>query len=270
MTDALLEALREARRSRTRCALVTIAATRGSVPRQAGSKMLVFFGGKISGTIGGGKFEALVVEESLAILGTKTPLLKSYPLHEGCVDSFGAICGGEVTVLIEPQVTGEALFLIGAGHCAQAIAKLAAEAGLHVTVWDDRENLASAFPGAAQRVAGISAPEFITGREWSIDEALVLVSRNHEIDTEALAAALTKPGAGYLGMIGSRRKVLQVFDRLKARGFSDEALAQVYAPLGLDIGADSPAEIAISVLAEILQVLRKRSGDHLRRLTPGS
>ena len=124
MTDALLDELVAARRTRTPCALVTVAATTGSVPRAAGSKMLVYGDGKISGTIGGGKFEALAVEDALAALRQKLPALKTYPLREGETDSFGAICGGEATVLIEPQVMSEALFLIGAGHCAQAIAKL--------------------------------------------------------------------------------------------------------------------------------------------------
>jgi len=97
-----------------------------------------------------------------------------------------------------------------------------------------------------------------------LDEALVIVSRNYEIDRDALAAALEIRGAGYIGMIGSRRKVKRVFDQLKEGGTSDELLAQVYAPIGLDIGADAPAEIAVSVLAEVLIVLRKRRGKHLR------
>ena len=104
MNDALLEELLRARQTRTLCALATVAATTGSVPRQTGSKMLVYGDGKVSGTIGGGKFEALVVEECLKSIATKEPLLKTYPLREDKPDSFGAICGGEVTVMIEPQL----------------------------------------------------------------------------------------------------------------------------------------------------------------------
>src|SRR5437763_15262758 len=103
MNDSLLEELLRARQSRTLCALVTVAATTGSVPRQAGSKMLVYADGKISGTIGGGKFEALVVEECLTRIAAKKTVLKTYPLREDKPDSFGAICGGEVTIMIEPQ-----------------------------------------------------------------------------------------------------------------------------------------------------------------------
>ena len=262
MDDALLEELLRARQLRTPCALVTVAATTGSVPRQAGSKMLVYADGKTSGTIGGGKFEALVVEESIKSLEAKKTILKTYPLREDKPDSFGAICGGEVTIMVEPQNLSNALFLVGAGHCSFAIAKLAIDCGMHVTVVEDRAELLENFPPSAIRVVA-NAAEFISKRDWSDDEALVLVSRNYELDREALAGALKKAGAGYIGMIGSRRKVHRVFDALKHVA-PVEKLKDVYAPIGFDIGADSPAEIAVSVIGEILQVLRKRKGGHLR------
>ena len=264
MNDLILEELLRAQQTRTLCALVTIAATKGSVPRESGSKMIVYADGRNSGTIGGGKFESLVMTDALGTIREKKPLLKTYPLHEGDVCSFGAICGGEVTIFIEPQILSEAIYLIGAGHCARAIAKLAIDCGLFVTVVDDRSELHTELPDAVEKVS-ISSPEFIRAREWKPDEALVLVSRNYEIDRDALQAALGVRGAGYIGMIGSRRKVQRVFDELRERGLTNEALANVYAPLGFDIGADSPAEIAVSVVAEILSVLRKRSGNHLRR-----
>jgi xanthine dehydrogenase accessory factor len=265
MTDSLLDELASARRDRRPCALITIAATKGSVPRAAGSKMLVYADGASSGTIGGGKFEALVVEEAGRQMREKTPLLKVYPLHESSPESFGAICGGEVTVLIEPQVVGEALFVIGGGHCARAIARLAIDCGLFVTVIEDRAELTPGLPAQARVVQEIDPPSFIADRIWKGDEAIIMVSRNYEIDREALEAALRTDGAGYVGMIGSRRKVEQVFATLRERGVNEEKLAKIYAPLGLDIGADSPAEIAVSVIAEILTVLRGRSGKHLRK-----
>jgi xanthine dehydrogenase accessory factor len=246
-------------------AVVTIAATTGSVPRAPGSKMFVYADGRISGTIGGGKFESLVIAEAQAAMEQKRPVLKTYPLREGETDSFGAICGGEMTVFIEPQAGSEALYLIGAGHCARAIAKLAAECGLFVTVIDDRSELLVDLPPAVAGISDCAPRDFIASRSWRSDEALVMVSRNHEIDCEALAAAVERSDAGYIGMIGSRRKVLSVFDRLRERGVSEEKLSRVYAPLGLDIGADSPAEIAVSCVAEILGVLRGRSAKHLRK-----
>jgi xanthine dehydrogenase accessory factor len=249
---------------RTPFAIATIAATTGSVPRAAGSKMFVYYDGRSSGTIGGGKFEALVLADAVEAMREKKPLLRTYPLHEGDADSFGAICGGEVTVFIEPQLTSEALFLIGAGHCSQAIAKLAADCGLFVSMVDDRDELMTDLPTVVAQIADCSPAQFIASHEWQSDEALVIVSRNHEIDREALAAALTQTGAGYIGMIGSKRKVRDVFDDLRRRGVPEEKLAKVYAPLGLDIGADSPAEIAVSTVAEVLAVLRQRTAKHLR------
>jgi xanthine dehydrogenase accessory factor len=114
------------------------------------------------------------------------------------------------------------------------------------------------------RISDCIPANFIASHEWQSDEALVIVSRNHEIDRAALAAAMAQTGAGYIGMIGSRRKVRMVFDALRGSGISEEQLSRVYAPLGLDIGADSPAEIAVSTVAEILSVLRGRTAKHMR------
>src|SRR5947208_3809674 len=164
MDDGILEELLRARKTRTPCALATVAATTGSVPRQTGSKMLVYGDGKVSGTIGGGKFEALVVEDCLKSLATKEPLLKTYPLREDRPDSFGAICGGEVTIMIEPQNLNAAIFLVGAGHCSLAIAKLATDCGMYVTVVEDRAELLENFPETSKRVVTNTA-EFISQRD---------------------------------------------------------------------------------------------------------
>ena len=270
MTDGLFDELLAARRARKPCALVTVAETKGSVPRAAGAKMLVYLDGLTSGTIGGGKFESLVIAEAQRWLGKTKPLLKTFPLREDAPDSFGAICGGEATVLIEPQLLREALFLVGAGHCAQAIARLAVDCGLFVSVLDDRAELLAEMPRQVTGISEVSAPVFIASRSWLADEAFVIVSRQHELDREALAAALQMSGAGYIGMIGSARKVRLVFAQLRERGASEKTLAKVYAPIGLDIGADSPAEIAVSAVAEILAVLRKTSGKNLRASDGGS
>jgi xanthine dehydrogenase accessory factor len=262
MSDILQELL-EARRAGRPCALATVAATTGSVPRHPGAKMIVYADGSIAGTIGGGKFESLVIAEALDCLTKNETALKTWPLREDQPDSFGAICGGEVTVLIEPQVPAHTMLLVGGGHCAQSIAKLAAECGFHVTVVEDRADILAQCTAAHQRFTEF-APTYIASRDWKKNEAIVIVSRHYDIDRAALAAALAQGGMGYIGMIGSRRKVLQVYDQMKADGFTSEQLATVYAPLGLDIGADSPAEIAVSVLAEILMVLRQKSGRPLK------
>lgn len=262
MSDPLEELL-ETRRAGRPCALATVVATTGSVPRHPGAKMLIHADGSISGTVGGGKFESLVIAAALRAIAKREITLQTWPLREDQPDSFGAICGGEVTVLIEPHVPAHSMLIVGGGHCARSIAELAAECSFHVTVLDDRPDILEQCTAAHQRLTD-PAPDHIASREWGPNDALVIVSRHYDIDREALAAALKKGSFGYLGMIGSRRKVLQVYAQMKAGGFTNEQLAPVYAPLGLDIGADAPAEIAVSVLAEVLMVLRRKSGAHLK------
>ncbi|MEO8205263.1 MAG: XdhC family protein [Chthoniobacterales bacterium] len=264
-SETIYRLLLEASLSGEACALVTVATVTGSAPREAGAKMVVFEDGHIVGTIGGGKFESLVIEEAVQAIANGGSILKNYPLHEASEQSFGAICGGEVTVLIEPQPRPPLFCIVGAGHCAQALAKLAAECGFAVTVIDDRQNLLSPSHFAATVRCLSEPPEnFIRTHMWSSRDALVLVCRNYHLDREALAVALETGGPGYLGMIGSKKKVMNVFDELATRGFSRETLEAVYAPIGLDIGADSPAEIAVSVMAEVFMILRGADGRSLR------
>ncbi len=155
------------------------------------------------------------------------------------------------------------LVILGAGDCGQALCQLARTCGWHVTVIDSRTDLLEACTADVRHPG--PAPEFITAREWHSDEALVLVRRDFELDREALAAALMRSGAGYLGMMGSRSKVQQVFAELRTRGFQDSALARVHAPIGLELGSESPQEIAVSIMAEILKVMRHASGGSLSR-----
>jgi xanthine dehydrogenase accessory factor len=264
MSSSILAELLEARNQGTPCVLVTVAAAQGSVPRQAGTKMIVYAGGKISGTIGGGKAEALIIQDALRCLETGKIELKRYPLREGDPDSFGAICGGEMTLLIEPQRSGESLYLFGAGHCAAAIARLARSCDLNVFVIEDREDELDTFEHANQKHLCKSPADFVSQHTWNPTDAILLVNRNYLLDRETLKAVLVTSGYGYVGMIGSRRKVLKVYDELRNLGVKSELLSQVHAPIGIDIGADSPDEIAISVLAEVLAVLRKRSGKSMK------
>jgi xanthine dehydrogenase accessory factor len=256
--------LQEARSAGQPFAVVTVVQTQGSVPRHPGAKMIVFSDGTICGTVGGGKFESLVITEAQQRLLDGKSLLKKYPLRDGETDSFGAICGGEVTLWFETHKRPAALLIIGAGHCAQSIAKLAAECGFHVTVVDDRKEWMEICPGVHRRVTDQTPQEVIRSQKWTSEDAIVLVSRNFMIDRDALEEAAKVQEVGYIGMIGSRKKVLQVYDELKAKGVKADSLARVYAPIGLDVGSDTPVEIAVSILAEILQVLRKTKGGHLK------
>jgi xanthine dehydrogenase accessory factor len=270
MSEDIHRLLLEASHAGEACALVTVAKVIGSAPREAGTKMVIFEDGRIAGTIGGGKFESLVIEEARKSMTTGKPVLKTYPLHEASDESFGAICGGEVTVFIEPQPRPPLFCLIGAGHCARALAKFASQCGFTVTVLDDRADLLG-LPHFDSSICCLPEPSpevFVRTRKWSERDALILVSRNYHLDREALAAALEKGGMGYLGMIGSKKKVLTVFDELSRRGVSRQALARVRAPIGMNIGADSPAEIAVSVLAEVIMVLRAADGRPLCESLP--
>ncbi len=267
MPDDVLHAQVAARDSGTPCVLATVVASRGSAPREAGAKALIYEDGALLGTVGGGKFESLVVADAVAALKSGAPVLKTYPLHERSPESFGAICGGEITVFLEPQLPREAMLVVGAGHCARAICQLARECGMHVTVLDTRPDQLALCPAHARHTT--PAPEFIAAHPWRVREALIIVSHHFEVDREALAAALQYPGAAYIGMIGSTRKVGRVFEDLRARSVSPEALASVHAPIGLDIGADSPMEIAVSVVAEVLKVLRGASGASFRAPAKG-
>lgn len=264
VTRPTLEQLLEAKANGKACVLVTVAATSGSVPRQAGTKMIVYGSGEISGTVGGGKFEALVIEDSLATMQTGKPKLKTYVLREGSVESFGAICGGEVTALLEPQIRTEAVYLFGAGHCSIAIARLAQTCGFRTVLIEDRPEVVQSFETTDQKRVEPDPAKWICEQSWQRSDALILVNRNYQLDRDALEAALKTGGFGYIGMMGSKRKVHRVYEEVGLRGIDPKAFEQVHAPIGLDIGADSPEEIAISVIAEILAVLRGQSGKSMK------
>ena len=267
-SQGIYELLLNAFKAGEACALATVARVTGSAPRETGAKMVIYQDGRSEGTIGGGKFESLVIAEAVRAIADGKSVLKTYPLHEASKNSFGAICGGEVTVFIEPQSLPPLFCVVGAGHCSRALAKLAQECGFAVTVLDDRvELLGPSYFSSSIRCLSDPTPEnFIRDHKWCDRDVLVLVGRNYHIDREALAAALETGGIGYIGMIGSKKKVLNVFDELVTRGFSREAFSEVRAPIGIDIGADCPAEIAVSVMAEVFSVLRGANGRPLSEL----
>src|ERR1700747_2003885 len=206
MSYSILAELLEARSQRVPCVLVTVANARGSVPRQAGTKMIVYASGKISGTIGGGRAEALVVQDALRCLETGEIELKRYPLREGEPDSFGAICGGEITLLIEPQRSAESIYLFGAAHCAAAIARLARSCEMSVFVIEDREDTLNAFEPANQKHLCKNPADFVSKHDWNASDAILLVNRNYLMDRDTLKAILSTSGYGYVGVVGTKGK----------------------------------------------------------------
>lgn len=243
--------------SRRSLVLATIVRDSGSVPRRTGSKMLIFSDGSYQGTVGGGIFELLVIRDATAALHRRRSTTHSYSFNpKGVdVDAFGAICGGRAEVFLEVIMPTERLLIVGGGHCGQALARAASLLDFSVVVADDRAEFANPndFPYPnVERVIHDSA-DFANLPVPDDRTYVVLVSKGFLTDESALRRVIHSPAA-YIGMIGSLRKREAVFDKLRADSITDAQLARIHAPIGLEIGAESPEEIAVSILAQIIQV----------------
>jgi xanthine dehydrogenase accessory factor len=238
-------------------ALVTVVSASGSTPREEGAKMLVRPDGSIFGTIGGGSLEARVIKEAIEVIKQGKPKRHHFTLTaKEAAGELGMICGGDTEVFIEPILTQPTLYIFGGGHIALALARMGRLCGFDITVIDDRPEFASAerFPEA--RV--ILAEEFTKSfSKLNIDKSsyIVIVTHGHKHDEVVLEWAVGTP-AKYVGMIGSKTKNETVYSHLRARGISKEQLDRVHAPIGLEIGAQTPEEIAVSILAEVIKVRR--------------
>jgi xanthine dehydrogenase accessory factor len=243
--------------SHPRIAMATVVSAVGSTPRGAAARMLVLPDGATHGTIGGGKFESLVIADATALLSShRLPFTKEYAFVPEGEDSFGAVCGGTATVMLEIVERPPTLLVVGAGHCGRALARAAAFSGWDVTVADERPELLdpAVFPEAASLVRVRS--DYTDLPLPAPGGAVALVSRGHVTDGLAFRRLRGVPVA-YLGMIGSKAKRKALFDELRAEGFSEEELARTRTPIGLPIGAESPEEIAISIVAELIQARRR-------------
>jgi xanthine dehydrogenase accessory factor len=252
----LFEEVIKLRRAGRRGALATIVHTNGSIPSYESSRMLVREDGSIAGTIGGGCVEAEVWAAAKEVMQKEAPRKMVFNLNNEASYDNGLICGGTLEVFVEPILPQPVVVLFGGGHVSMEVAKSAAAAGFGVSVVDDREAFANAqrFP---------MAQEIYTSYEQAFEKLqpnestyLVVVTRGHKEDMRVLAWAV-RTGARYVGMIGSKRKVISVYKALEKEGFREEEFERVYAPMGLDIGALAPEEIAISIVAELISVRRK-------------
>jgi xanthine dehydrogenase accessory factor len=239
-------------------ALATLVHADGSTPREVGAKMVVYPDGRTVGTIGGGAMEAAAIRAALEAIAEGRSRMVRYELRDTERGDLG-ICGGAADVFVDVALPRPTLLVIGAGHVAMPVAEIGHLCGFRVTVVDDRPDMVSEgrFPHAVQRIAG-GIVETLANVPVTPDTYIVIVTRGHAHDEAALRAVLDSPAA-YVGMIGSRRKVRTTFDRLIAGGADEELTRRVHAPVGLDIGAQTPAEIAVSILAEIVSV---RNGKH--------
>jgi xanthine dehydrogenase accessory factor len=256
MSHEVLAALVQALERGEAAALVTVVSTQGSTPQRVGAKMLVFRDGRTLGTIGGGCYENDALWKATESLRTHKPRLVQYDLTDDFAEESGLICGGQMQVYIEPIEPAPDLYIIGAGHVAQHLASSAKAVGFRTHVLDDREKFANRerFPGADEIVVD-SMPAWLHRADLPSHAYVVVLTRGHRHDLDALRA-LAARDLRYLGLIGSRAKVKRLYDALLAEAMPPECLRRVHAPIGLDIGAVTPEEIAISILAELVAVRR--------------
>lgn len=233
--------------------LCTVIASHGSTPQKPGSKLVVKADGSLVGTVGGGAIEKQIVDAALALLddpAASTTTLETHLTHE-----LGMCCGGRMSVFLEKHARAPALVLFGAGHVAKEVSALAVAAGFQVTVADERAEWATAarFPGATV----LARPADDVAREvpGGPDTYFCVATHDHPLDQRCVEALLDKPSA-YLGVIGSRRKAERIRQRLLAAGFPKEKVAALECPMGVDIGALTPVEIALSITARLVAVRR--------------
>jgi xanthine dehydrogenase accessory factor len=251
-TDAdVWEALARWRAERRRFALLTVVESRGFTPRKAGARMLLDANGETAGSIGGGAIEQVVLDQARAMI----PVGGSATLHRHLTQELGMCCGGEMTVFIEVLEPAPRLALFGAGYIARPLAAMAAECGFEVTVVDARPDWANAerFPRA--RVVCRDPEHALPALGLAAEDYVCVVTHDHALDQRLVQVLLRMP-LRFLGMVGSIAKQRKFALRLRARGFGDADLARLHTPLGLDIGARTPEEIAVSALAQLVAARR--------------
>jgi len=235
-------------------ALVTIVASTGSTPQRVGAKMLVYSDGRTVGTIGGGCYENDAFWKAREAITARKPVTVKFDLNDDFAQETGLVCGGQMEVFIEPVEASPELYVIGAGHVGFFVARFAHDAGFRVHVVDDREKFANAErfgPGIDVVVDDI--PSWLDAHPLPPTAYAVIVTRGHTHDLDALRTVTRQP-VRYAGLIGSKAKVRRIFDELLAEGAAPDTLRTVHAPIGLDIGAITPQEIAISIVAELIAV----------------
>ena len=271
MAEEVLTAAADALKRGEPAALVTVVRSQGSTPQRAGAKMLVFADGRTVGTIGGGCYENEAIGKARLAIADGKPSLLHFELNDDFAQENGLICGGRMDVHVDPLLPDPHLYIIGAGHVGHELAKMAPAAGFRLHVVDDREKFASTerFPDADIVVSPI--PEWLHAADLAPSSFVVVVTRGHTHDLDAMRA-LAARDLRYLGLIGSRAKVARIYELLLAEGLPAECLDRIHAPIGFEIGAVTPGEIAVSILAELIAVRRGAETAHLsmKRLNPAA
>ena len=241
-----------------RAVLATVISSRGSAPRRAGAKMLIKKDGTFIGSVGGGGVEHQIQKKAIEVMESGESQIVHFDLSSRGREA-AMICGGQMDVFLEPILSKETLYLFGAGHISQSTAAMGKMLGCRVVVIDPQPeyNNIDRFPDADSLIAEEYDSAF-SKLNVGEDGYIVIYTTGHVLDEQCLEFAVgTK--AKYIGMIGSKKKVKEVKERLLQKGVSRQQLDRVYAPIGIEIGAETPEEIAISILAEIIKVKRTRN-----------
>src|SRR5437660_11850464 len=240
-----------------RGAVATIVNVRGSIPSFKTAEMLVRDDGSIVGTIGGGCVEAEVWQAAREVMESEKPRTLTFNLNQDPKYDTGLVCGGTLDIFIEPVLPPASLYIFGAGHVSVNLYKVARDAGFDVTVVDDREAYANRerFPEAKEVIAE-DFEQAMARLIPSESSYIVITTRGHRDDMRVLRWAV-QAQARYIGMIGSKRKAITIFRELVKEGLPENLFERVYAPVGLDIGAITPEEIAVAITAELIAVRRR-------------
>lgn len=251
--EEIVKLQREGRRG----AVATIVTARGSIPSFQSAKMLVRDDGSIAGTIGGGCVEAEVWQTAREVITGEKPRTLTFDLNQDPKYDTGLVCGGTLEIFIEPVLPIPLLYIFGAGHVALELFKAARNASFDCIVTDDRDAYANAerFPNAREVIAKDFDQAF---KQLAPTESsyIVIATRGHRGDMRVLRWAVQTP-ARYIGMVGSKRKAITVFRELTSEGLNPELFDRVHSPVGLDIGAITPEEIAVSIVAELIASRRR-------------
>jgi xanthine dehydrogenase accessory factor len=259
MTKSIYEAIAELEKNNESAALCTVVKSEGSTPRHVGSKMLVYPDGKFIGTVGGGDMEHRVLDEAGMAISNGQARILSYSMVDPARGDPG-VCGGTVEVFVEPILPPATIVVIGAGHVGKAVVHLAKWLGFRVAVSDDRAEFCNpeSTPGG-DAYYPVEMGKLVEQLKINARTYIVITSRGSAVDAAGLPPLL-ESNAAYIGVIGSKRRWLTTVKALKQKGVADERITKVHSPMGLELNAETPEEIAVSIMAEILMIRDKGTG----------